>query len=138
MKFADLLKRPTDKPPEIQQREAGLNFWAEFKRVGMSRWSPGQPVPQSGAWLLIGLAPSWSTYDLDLVDQLIDTISRTKTAQTSFFDVDDICKSADINLYIPGLHKFYQTPVVGLWEDGQLIESAEGAKGRELIRRSLG
>jgi hypothetical protein len=92
----------------------------------------------SGPWLLIGLAPSRSTYDLELVDSMVEEVTDPKRhLQVNFFDVSALHKQADIEQYIPELKRFYQTPVVGLWRDGQLMEFGEGERARQIIRRML-
>jgi hypothetical protein len=106
--------------------------------MGIGHWKPGGPIPASGLWLLIGLAPSWSPYDLELVDSIVEKVTDPKgPVQVGFFDVSDVHDQAEIDLYIPGLKKFYQTPVVGLWKDGQLMESGEGFRARQIILRAL-
>ena len=92
----------------------------------------------SGPWLLIGLAPSWSTYDLELVDSILEEVTDPKRhLQVNFFDVSVLHKQADIEQYIPELKRFYQTPVVGLWRDGKLMEFGEGERARQIVRRML-
>jgi hypothetical protein len=106
--------------------------------MGIGCWQSGGPVPTSGLWLLIGLAPSWSVYDLELVDSIVEKVTDPERhVQVGFFDVSGVQDQADIDSYIPGLKKFYQTPVVGLWKDGQLMESGEGERARQIIRRAL-
>jgi hypothetical protein len=133
MKFADLLRTPASGLIGDQQRQSGQRFWQGLDRTDIGRWKPGVPIPTSGFWLLIGLAPSWSTYDLELVDSIVEKVTDPKRpVQVGFFDVSDLHNQADIDLYIPGLKKFYQTPVVGLWKDGQLMESENGERARRI------
>src|SRR5579863_9107706 len=102
MKFADLLRTPACGSIAEQQRLSGRRFWEELDRTGISRWQPGGPIPVSGPWLLIGLAPSWSTYDLELVDSIVEEVTDPKRhLQVSFFDVSALHKQADIERYIP-------------------------------------
>ena len=123
---------------EEQQRQSGRRFWEELERKGISPWQSGGPIPPSGLWLLIGLAPSWSIYDLELVDGILDEVTDPmRDSQVSFFDVSCLHKQDDIDLYITGLKKFYQTPLVGLWKDGLLTESGGGERARQIIHRTL-
>jgi hypothetical protein len=138
MKFTDLLRAPACRSIDDQQRQAGQRFWQELDQMGIGHWKPGGPIPASGLWLLIGVAPSWSTYDLELVDSIVEKVTDPKRhLQVGFFDVSVIGKEADIDLYIPGLKRFIQTPAVGFWKDGQLMESGEGFRARQIIRRAL-
>jgi hypothetical protein len=138
MKFADLLRAPACRSIDDQQNQSAQRFWQELDQMGIGHWKPGGPIPASGPWLLIGLAPSWSTYDLELMDSIVEKVTDPKgPIQVGFFDVSDVHDQADIDLYIPGLKKFDQTPVVGVWKDGQLLESGEGFRARQIIRRAL-
>jgi hypothetical protein len=138
MKFTDLLRAPACRSIDDQQRQSGQRFWQELDQMGIGHWKPGGPIPASGLWLLIGVAPSWSTYDLELVDSIVEKVTDPERhVQVGFFDVSGVQDQADIDSYIPGLKKFYQTPVVGLWKDGQLMESGEGERARQIIRRAL-
>lgn len=139
MKFADLLKTPVCGSIGEQQTQSGRRFWAELERAGIRRWQPGQAVPASGTWLLIGLAPSWSMRDLELMDTIVANVTDPKRLlQVSFFDVSAPHGQADVGLYVPALKKFYQTPVVGFWRDGKLLEYGDGARARRIVHRVLG
>jgi hypothetical protein len=115
------------------------------RRFGFSSWQPGAPIPASGLWLLIGLAPAWSVYDLELMDNIIDRkrgkgqklVDHKGSVQIGVFDVAGLHAPSDVEQYIPGLKGFFHTPVVGLWSDGQLLEMGQVAPARELIRRTL-
>ena len=98
-------------------------------------WSLGDPIPQSGERLLIGIA-RWSRYDHRLLS-LLETIPRN-TCQIELFDADR-CKSQEaVRDYIADIGFAHHTPFVGLWRDGVLVESENGYAGRHLIYRVLG
>jgi hypothetical protein len=48
------------------------------------------------------------------------------------FDVNDCRSLDDFHRFIPGLDLPYQTPVVGVWRDGQLVATGWGYIGRKL------
>lgn len=100
----------------------------------MHLWSPGDPIVDSGPRLLIGVA-TWSGYDLNLLDVIEE--SPAGSVHVDVFDVDAIRTTADLQLFIPGLHPEAATPFVGLWQDGKLSESSSGRSGRDLVVRML-
>jgi len=48
------------------------------------------------------------------------------------------CSQEDFNACIPGIGRVFQTPVVGIWEGGVLIEKASGYLAVLTIKRYFG
>jgi hypothetical protein len=92
----------------------------------------GEPIPTTGAYLLIGVA-TWSDYDMKLLD-LIDNLPRSGV-RIELFDSDQFKSIAEIEALIPGINVMAQTPFVGYWVHGVLTEVAAGALGRRLIAK---
>jgi hypothetical protein len=55
-----------------------------------------------------------------------------------FADPADDLGYDGLDRYVPGTGRVFQTPVVGLWSDGQLVDKATGRTGRELVARVSG
>jgi hypothetical protein len=103
--------------------------------VQVDIWNPGDPIPPTGDWLLIGVA-SWSGYDRRLVS-LIESLTRAP-GRIALFDAD-VCDSQEsVRVYIPRIGFVHHTPIVGHWHDGALVESDNGYAARHLIYRVLG
>jgi hypothetical protein len=49
------------------------------------------------------------------------------------FDVQDCTGQSDFEQYVPGIAPVFQTPVVGIWENGKLIAKGSGRAGRDLV-----
>jgi hypothetical protein len=54
------------------------------------------------------------------------------------FSTSDCRTQDDFKKYVPGVSTAYQTPVVGIWQDGRLEWSGQGAEARERVARLFG
>jgi hypothetical protein len=101
-------------------------------------WSPGNPIAAKGKRLLIGVA-TWSAYDMKLLDAVSEVLQRASVDLTvDVFNVADCPSPEAFEEYVPGIGRVFQTPVVGLWSEGQLVDKATGRVGRELVARVSG
>lgn len=107
--------------------------WCMIEGAGMKRWHKGDPAPDKGRRLLVGLA-SYSEADLQLAEDLIGRMRMLPDLTIEFFNVLDIRDMASFEDYIPGIGNVYQTPVIGLWEDGRLERAAQGFAAREWVK----
>jgi len=82
--------------------------------------------------VVMGIA-FYSLPDLQLLDELVQASKSGHSYSIDIFDVLDCKSMADFDQLIPGVTPVYQTPVVGIWESGKLIEKAWGATARQLI-----
>lgn len=135
--FHDLFRLPT-RPPSTanfldRRRELFPGFVERSPRLHL--WSPDQLIPDRGPRLLIGAA-TWSGYDLNLLDLIEE--APVVGIRVDVFDVDSLTNEDDFQRYIPGLVHAFQTPFVGYWVDGRLVESATGFHGRQLVVRVCG
>ena len=132
--FHDLFRQPTRKLggsfPTDRRRELFPGFVERSPALHL--WSPGQPIADRGPRLLIGVA-TWSGYDLNLLDLIEE--EPTGAVRVDVFDIGTCTDFAAIQEYIPGLESPMQTPFVGYWVDGRLVECETGHAGRELINR---
>ncbi|SRR5258706_9547759 len=105
----------------------------------ISIWRRGEPVQRTGHWILLGIAP-YSLPDLQLVDELREGLKQGSRSDESFqvFDVLSCSTMNDFDECIPGIGSVYQTPVLGIWENGVLVEKATGAKARQLVIERCG
>jgi hypothetical protein len=103
--------------------------------------------------LLLGVA-SYSLYDLYLLDTLVEAgVGHTnvrpasteggvapadKSVSVDVFSVHDCRRQEDFDEYVPGLTPVLQSPVVGLWREGKLVEKAVGAAGRKVVAGLFG
>jgi hypothetical protein len=102
-------------------------------------WHPGDPIPEHGLRLLIGVA-TWSGFDMRLLDVLADVITRraAKDEVVELFNTADCNTPPAFRRYIPKLHNPSQTPYVGIWRDGVLDWSGQGHSAREQVARMFG
>ncbi len=99
------------------------------------RWLP-LPEPPNGTTdkLVIGVA-TWSRYDLALLDDLAAFATSHPGVRVCVFDVDRV--GGEFERFVPGVGVVVQTPVVGLWSGGVLLERGSGSAGREIARRMM-
>jgi hypothetical protein len=120
------------------QRDSGNAFWRIVDAAGIRKWSKGDAPPRTGTYVLIGLAPSYSVPDLELADAVVEKVlNGSAGAKVEFFDTSDIRTPQEIEQCVPDIGIVFQTPVVGVWRDGTLVDKASGFAGRRLVRRAL-
>jgi hypothetical protein len=133
--FHDLFRQPTRRvgggfPPD-RRRELFPGFVERSPKLHLRT---DQAVPAKGAYLLLGVA-TWSGYDMNLLD-LIEEVPDNGV-RVEVFDADSFSTPDDLARLIPGT-AFLQTPFVGYWLDGKLVESASGYAARQLVARVCG
>jgi hypothetical protein len=100
----------------------------------MLLWADGSAMPiQNGA--TIGIA-FYSLPDLEFLDRLVlarPNIAGSSSESIAIFDVLSCKTMEDFEKFIPGIGAVYQTPVVGIWKNGCVVEKGIGAKGRMLL-----
>lgn len=118
---------------------AAWRFAEVVGRSALRSWRPGDPSAASGRRLLIGVA-TYSVYDMRLLDVLDEAMRRadSQALQIDVFDIEPCRSHTDFSQYIPGVGKVFQTPVFGIWVDGRLQETAQGAQARKQILRLCG
>jgi hypothetical protein len=119
-----------------RQRELDIGFWQIIEGAGLRRWRPGDPIRPYGQRLLVGLA-SYSIYDAELAQELIDHMSSDSPLTVEVFNVEDVSSMGEFQQYVSGIGSVYQTPVVGLWEENKVIRIAQGFEARSLVRELL-
>ena len=108
--------------PELVQKSKRLHFWR-----------PGEAITRSGLRLLVGIA-TWSVYDMSLLDMIDETSeSGSMPLHIDVFDVGESQSAEDIGRAIPGIGKPSQTPLLGLWKNGEISERASGYDARNMI-----
>jgi hypothetical protein len=94
---------------------------------------------QSGVAIVIAF---YSLPDLMFLDQLVSVLgaqpNATMKEEIVIFDVLSFKTMADFEILIPGIGPVYQTPVVGIWRDGELVKKGIGAKGCALLSEEYG
>jgi hypothetical protein len=133
--FLELHKLNLEPPPAPEQLDAHFRERAAMSGLGV--WKPGDAIPESGRRLLVGVA-LYSADELRVLDVAAEVARRPNSAvRLEVFNTAACRGQEDVNEYIPELAPVYQTPFVGLWQDGLLIEKASGYAGRKLIARVL-
>jgi hypothetical protein len=118
--------------------EADRVFPSFVAQSHLHLWRPGDPIPANGLRVLIGIA-TWSEYDLHLLDVANDALADQNGSgpHVDVFSIDRL-SPGDFDKYVPGLAAVHHTPIVGIWQDGSLLEKAAGFDGRELAARLFG
>lgn len=134
MRFLELTQPVPGTPVGVQQEAADTEFPALARSAGFQFWQPGDHVPPTGIWLLIGVA-TYSTEDMKFLDGVAEDLKRSQlpSSHVAVFNAGNISTMAEYNAFVPGIGDVYQTPVVGLWNDGELSSKAWGHRGRELV-----
>jgi hypothetical protein len=134
VKFKDLAKNPDSLDVEklkLKQIELFPDFVAKSK---FSIWKLGDPIPQKGERLLIGVAPGWWAPDLRLLDALHEKITEEHSEAIQLFDVIKCRTLEDLENHIPGIGRGIVTPFVGYWKDGDLLIKKSGLDARNWLK----
>ena len=132
--FHDLFRQPTRAVngsfPDDRRGELFPNLVERSRKLHL--WTPGQPISQRGLRLLIGIA-TWSGYDLNLLDLVEDAVHSP--VRIDVFDTGSCLTIDDFRRFVPDTELGNSTPVVGLWDNGRLVESGWGESGRQIVIR---
>ena len=135
MKTVQLFEEARRLPPGDQPGYVSTRLPEALVDSPISVWQRGQSISSMGRRTLLGIAP-YSLPDLELLDAVTEALKQRGPDREDLVQVFDVltCKSMkDFDDCIPGIGQVYQTPVVGIWEDGVLIEKGSGAKARQVV-----
>jgi hypothetical protein len=138
--FFDLFVRSSSGPESFADPAwADRQFAALVEASPFRLWRPGDPIPPHGVRILIGVA-TWSGYDMRLLDVIAEALAHGSAGGSviEIFNTADCRQLPDFRQYVPRLRQVSHTPVVGVWRDGQLVESKEGYEARDLVARMFG
>ncbi len=133
-KFIDILNGNFGLSPAEQQLYAQEQFHIVIANSNMGLWKLGDPTNCNGRRVIVGVAV-YSVPDLQLLDALNEMLfsSDLRNDCVQVFSVSECQAQEDFEKYVPGIGKVFQTPVVGVWEDGLLVDKAWGAAARDMI-----
>lgn len=134
-RFTDLTHL-TFGPSASDQQDAARKQFAQYVRDSKLLEFTSQRAPKNGTFLLIGAA-TWSQYDMALLDQIdvVLQIDRPSRLTVFVFDLDECQSTHELNERIPGVGEAFQSPVVGLWIDGKIVQTAWGFEARKFVER---
>jgi hypothetical protein len=101
--------------------------------------TPRDPIPQNGIRILLGVV-TWSGYDMALLDRVESAIQERNGTPLQFdvFNGGLVKTMAEFRAYVPDLADFIQMPVLGIWRNGKLTETATGHKACDLLGQMFG
>lgn len=132
--FLDLLRRGSPLSPGERQERASVELPVVVSRSRLHWLATPESVNGTGDKLVVGVAV-WSRYDLTLLDELNQFATANPSVRVCVFDVDRV--GGGFERFVPGVGELLQTPVVGRWSGGVLVESGTGHDGREIARKLM-
>jgi hypothetical protein len=138
-RFLDLTHdTPRLGPGEFDFSHRELRFPAVVAESNLRLWKPGEPIPNRGTRLLFGTA-TWSGYDTHLLDVIDQALADRDDDQpiVQVFNAGILTTFEDFEKFIPGLEA-HHTPVLGIWQDGKLVERQFGYHASDRIARMFG
>jgi hypothetical protein len=122
---------------EKAQQQAIVNFPNLVENSRLNLWKPGDSISMQRIRFLIGVRVV-SRYDMRLLDALnrILLSDQIMDERIDVFSCETIATIDEFDQYIPGIKsrmKSHQTPTVGMWKDGHLVEIGHGYSGRQLV-----
>jgi hypothetical protein len=136
--FRELLDNPTRLEPGPLQRDVRHRFPSIIQKSHLEQHVPGSPIPNSGKYIVIGVA-SYSRDELRLLDDLDAAYPEWANAsRVGVFDVLDCKDMNDMRRHLPIFMMVAQTPVVALWDNGNLVASQTGLRMTHEVLQSAG
>ena len=132
--FAALLAPGPLLTPADEQRRASNLLPISVADSAMHWLASPESLNGTGEKLVVGVAV-WSRYDLALLDELNQFAAAHPGLRICIFDVDRV--GGEFERFVPGVGDVTQTPVVGRWSGGSLVEKGTGHAGREIARRMI-
>ena len=128
--FHELLDNAGRLEPGPLQTAARQRFPSIVKRSHLERRVVGDPVPCNGKYIIIGIA-SYSPRDLRLLDE-VDAAYRLwkDVAKVAVFDLMECRDRNDVERFLLNSADVKQTPVVEIWDGGQLMTFQTGLPRR--------
>ncbi len=136
-RFSSLLVYSSCHSPGEVQREAQKAFQERVRSSRLSLRTPSAPIPSTTRYVVIGVA-SYSVPDLGLLDVVESSAQAFDRASIAVFDATQCSSMDDFDRYIPGIGEVFQTPVVGVFVGGGLVDKATGLSQSETILKRLG
>ena len=131
-RFTQLLAPSGIDVPSSQQEYARKQFPELVSRSNLRLWKPGDEIPNNKPRLLLGVA-TYSDSDMRLLDALDERVGVGTEERVDVFNVLDCKSQSDFAKYVPGISRVFQSPVVGVWEDGTLKRSLSGSEARHFL-----
>lgn len=132
--FSDLFWSRRELWPADHQHYVEQQFPLVLGQSNLHLWHPGGAVTAEGRRYLVGVA-TWSEYDMRLLD-LLDAalvLVQPGPVRVDVFSLQVCQSAADFESYIPDLGPVFQTPVIGVWQQGVLLDKGTGARAREKL-----
>jgi hypothetical protein len=121
--------------PSDQATYVSAGLPAALAGSPVSVWQPSSSGSSLGRRVVLGIA-THSLPDLELLDALAVTLSERHHNHGDLVEVFDVVTCTNMKDFedrIPGIGEVFQTPVVGIWENGVLIQQGSGARARQII-----
>jgi len=134
MKLIDTLFENRHLQPGEQLRYVLSELPERIKSMGLNIWNSGDRIQSSGKRILLGIA-HYSREDLELLDLLREL--PLEEVQLDIFIVSACKSQSEIEIYIPGIQKVVNTPVVGIWQDGILVDKAIAGKAIQILTKEI-
>jgi len=131
MKFADLLENSKHMSPATQQRWLKKEIPTRMSEAGVRLAQKGSGAPDR---IVMGIA-EYVPDELRLLDSVCKATSDLGLVLEVFLMTD--CSQEEIEEYLPGVGRVFQSPIVGIWKAGTLKESGSGHAARALLRKDL-
>jgi hypothetical protein len=130
--FRELLQLHAESPRQAQECSAA-HFSDAVRRSPFQLLDANGVLPQRGEVLVVGVAPAYKKYDLELLDELMVTPLCGRYV-TYVFDCNVPEARGMIQRCFPGLGEWHQTPIVSHWREGDEVESLWGFDAKQYLR----
>src|SRR5262245_27456203 len=133
MSFRDLWEQSKKRVHPRDQQEWLRNELP--KRLGQAGIQTAKPGGGASDRIVLGIT-EYNREDLLLLDS-VQTASSSVGLVLEVFLLTECKSQSAIDGYVPGIGPVYQSPVVGIWKVGALVDSGSGHAAKELLQSEL-
>src|SRR5258706_10276519 len=136
-KFKELL--PATMSP-AEQQEWAFTQLPHFVANSRLHWfTSDRKLPQTGKMLAVGVG-IFDVRDLEMLDALNDQLKDDFGILVNVFNVGSLDELPPVTKHqlLERLGTFTQNPITGLWENGTLVEAAQGYNAKVLVEKVTG
>jgi hypothetical protein len=152
MKFVELLRWPPGCEAGVgyptweaavdavrtRQESAQRLFPAVLREHGLTLRTPGDPISTAHDTLVLGIAACYSPHELEFLDRAWKGLKDQSDDRIEVFDTCSVETAADLEALLPGFGEIIQTPCLGVWKRGKLVQRQFGGRVFAFLRSRYG
>lgn len=118
--------------PSHQQIQVAARFRHALVETRLIPWRRDNQLPETGSFILVGVAVTWNRYDQALVAALDEALADGRADdEIAVFAAEELTAAEEVESYIPGCSTLFKAPTLG---GGSRERSASQARVQQPLR----